>query len=310
MIFDKFVGQEFVKNKLKFYLESHKRTSTVPFLLFVGAAGLGKTEFAREFGKNMTSSSPEKRKFIEINSSTVKTLNQFLSEVYAPHIQDKEVTIFFDEAHALPSQLVNAFLSIFDGENPTFKDFQYGDSSYPFDFTKQSFIFATTESDKIFAPLRDRLTIVNFDSYKIDELGEIFTSKLKDIQFEPDALEFLCSSFRGNARNCVSLIKDTNNYAKNKGIRTFSIDNAKALCNTLGIFPQGLSQIEWRILNILNKDGRSSLQSLAAKTGLSRSALQKHHENFLLYKGFMEIDGQRVITQKGKKFIQNNQIND
>lgn len=306
MPFDQFIGQDFVKNKLKFYLESHQRTSLTPFLLFVGAAGLGKTEFAREFGANLHSSSGERRKFIEINSSTVKTLNQFLSDIYVPHIQDQEVTIFFDEAHALPNQVVMAFLTIFNTENATVKDFQYGGAFYPFDFTKQSFIFATTESDKIFAPLRDRLTIVNFDSYNLDELGEMFTSKLNHLKFQPNALEFLCSSFRGSARNCIAMIKDTDDYARNKGIVNYTLDNAKKLCNTLGIFPQGLSQIEWRILNILHDNGRTSLQGLAAKTGLSRSALQRHHENYLLYKGYMEIDGQRTITLKGRQLINNN----
>jgi Holliday junction resolvasome RuvABC ATP-dependent DNA helicase subunit len=74
----------------------------------------------------------------------------------------------------------------------------------------------------------------------------------------------------------------------------------------LGILPEGLTSIEWRILNILRRDGRSSLQSLCAKTGLSRSSLQREHENYLLSKGLMEIDGQRVITKKGNDLIYNN----
>ena len=73
----------------------------------------------------------------------------------------------------------------------------------------------------------------------------------------------------------------------------------KDLCDTLSILPEGLTQIEWRILNILRKEGRQSLQGLAARTGLSRTAIQKDFELYLLQKGYMEIDGQRLITAKG-----------
>jgi Holliday junction resolvasome RuvABC ATP-dependent DNA helicase subunit len=73
----------------------------------------------------------------------------------------------------------------------------------------------------------------------------------------------------------------------------------KDLCDTLSILPEGCSQIEWRILNILRKEGRQSLQSLSARTGLSRNSIQKDHENYLLSKGYIEIDGQRLITAKG-----------
>ena len=77
MAFDKLVGQDSVKKKLGFYLEAYNSTSIVPFLNFVGAKGLGKTEFAREFGRNILNNEGNKRTFVEINSSTVKGVNQF-----------------------------------------------------------------------------------------------------------------------------------------------------------------------------------------------------------------------------------------
>ncbi len=299
MAFDKLVGQDSVKKKLGFYLEAYNSTSIVPVLNFVGAKGLGKTEFAREFGRNILNNEGNKRTFVEINSSTVKGVNQFFEQIYLPFILDKEVTIFFDEAHALPKELIMVFLSIFNTESGHEKTIIHKETSYVFDFKKHSFLFATTESDKIFAPFKDRLITVDFDNYSQGDLSQIFLNNLQNITFADDALDYISSTFRGNARNCVQRVKDIQFYSKSRNINHFSMVEVKDLCDTLSILPEGCSQIEWRILNILRKEGRQSLQSLSARTGLSRSSIQKDHENYLLSKGYIEIDGQRLITAKG-----------
>lgn len=299
MAFDKLVGQNSVKKKLGFYLEAYNSTSIVPFLNFVGAKGLGKTEFAREFGRNILNNEGNKRIFVEINSSTVKGVNQFFEQIYLPFILDKEVTIFFDEAHALPKELIMVFLSIFNTESGHEKTIIHKETAYVFDFKKHSFLFATTESDKIFAPFKDRLITVDFDNYSQGDLSQIFLNNLVNITFADDALDYISSTFRGNARNCVQRVKDIQFYSKSRNINHFSMVEVKDLCDTLSILPEGCSQIEWRILNILRKEGRQSLQSLSARTGLSRNSIQKDHENYLLSKGYIEIDGQRLITAKG-----------
>jgi Holliday junction resolvasome RuvABC ATP-dependent DNA helicase subunit len=299
MAFDKLVGQISVKKKLGFYLEAYNSTSIVPFLNFVGAKGLGKTEFAREFGRNILNAEGNKRTFVEINSSTVKGVSQFFEQIYLPFILDKEVTIFFDEAHALPKEVIMVFLSIFNTESGHEKTIIHKETSYTFDFKKHSFLFATTESDKIFAPFKDRLITVDFDNYSQSDLSQIFLNNLQNITFEADALDYISSTFRGNARNCVQRVKDVQFYSASRNVNNFSINEIKDLCDTLGILPEGCTQIEWRILNILRKEGRQSLQGLSARTGLSRSSIQKDHENYLLSRGYMEIDIQRIITAKG-----------
>lgn len=299
MAFDKLVGQISVKKKLGFYLEAYNSTSIVPFLNFVGAKGLGKTEFAREFGRNILNAEGDKRTFVEINSSTVKGVSQFFEQIYLPFILDKEVTIFFDEAHALPKEVIMVFLSIFNTESGHEKTIIHKETAYTFDFKKHSFLFATTESDKIFAPFKDRLITVDFDNYSQSDLSQIFLNNLQNITFEADALDYISSTFRGNARNCVQRVKDVQFYSASRNVNNFSINEIKDLCDTLGILPEGCTQIEWRILNILRKEGRQSLQGLSARTGLSRSSIQKDHENYLLSRGYMEIDIQRIITAKG-----------
>ena len=52
--FAELFGQNNVKKRLKFYLKAFENTSICPFLLLVGAKGLGKTEFARQFASNLS----------------------------------------------------------------------------------------------------------------------------------------------------------------------------------------------------------------------------------------------------------------
>ena len=56
MPFEKLVGQKQIKSKLNFYIDVYKRTKVVPFLNFIGARGLGKTAYAREFSNYLTNS--------------------------------------------------------------------------------------------------------------------------------------------------------------------------------------------------------------------------------------------------------------
>ena len=113
-MFDGLIGQDNVKKKLSFYLKAFNKTSICPFLNFVGAKGLGKTEFAKAFARNLTNEDGSKRPFIEINCSTIKNNEAFFEQIFLPVIANNEVTILLDEAHALPKDLTNAFLTIFN----------------------------------------------------------------------------------------------------------------------------------------------------------------------------------------------------
>ena len=303
MPFEKLVGQEQIKSKLNFYIEVHKNTGVVPFLNFIGARGLGKTAYAREFAKNLKNKNGLEKKFIEINSSTIKSVAQFLEQIFVPHIQDKEVTVLFDECHALPDSLVYTLLTVLNTEKSPQRSYRAGDEIYEFDFSKHHFLFATTESHDIFPPLKDRLTVVEFSDYSVDDLKGIFKSYLPEYTFCEDAIQVIAETSRSNARSCILRAKEIEDYCKAYKINHVSKEHAVKLFGILGILPQGLNRIEWQILNILKKNGASSLACLAAKTGLSRSSIQRDHEMFLLRKGFITIEGLRKITCHGVKVI-------
>jgi len=302
--FDELVGQEELKRKLSFYLEAYDKTSLIPFLNFVGAKGLGKTAFVRKFSDYITSSLGVKKPLLVINSSSIKSGNQFFEQVFLPHIQDQEVTCFFDEAHCLPREFMYSLLTILSTEKDHIVEYNGVKNNYIFNFKKHHFIFATTESDKLFIPLRDRLTTIEFADYNADELKLIFKKQLPDIEFTDDALDILSETSRGNARSCVLRANEVKSYVERFSIKTFSKEDAEKLFYILGVLPHGLNRIEWQILNILRKEGNCTLSMLAAKTGLSRTAIQRDHELYLIRKGFISIDGVRYITNNGCKVLE------
>jgi Holliday junction resolvasome RuvABC ATP-dependent DNA helicase subunit len=302
--FSHLIGQDNVKKKLNFYLKAYQVTSVCPFLNLVGAKGLGKTLFAKEFAKNLKNKDGSKRPFLELNCSTIKNNAQFFEQIFIPLIMNNEITILFDEAHALPKDLTMAFLTIFNTEKTNKKEFVYDEQTFEFDFTKQTFIFATTESDKLFPPLKDRLSTVDFEPYNTNNLGEIIKLNCDGINFSDQALQKLSLTVRGNARNAVMRSKEIVLYCESENQNTFEVSDYLQLTDLLGILPYGITCTEKQILEILADRGSCKLQTLSAITGLSPTSLRRDHEVYLLRKNFMQIDGERKITNFGKSLIE------
>jgi Holliday junction resolvasome RuvABC ATP-dependent DNA helicase subunit len=302
-MFDNLIGQSEIKDQLGFYSKAYQKTGTVPFILLNGAKGLGKTEFLKAFSKTITNSDGKPRPMLELNSSTIKNNQMFFEQIFMPIVQGNEVTLFFDECHALPNDLVMAFLSILNTERTPYKEFNWREYTFTFDFTKISMIFATTELDKLFPPLKDRLTILDFKPYNQNELAAIIKGRLPDVEFEDGLVEEIATTTRGNARDAVKRAKQIELYCETNNSNLFLKDEWNDLRKVLGIKPLGLSNTEMQVLEILHNRGASTLQTIAAVTGMSRTAIQKDAELYLLQRGLMKINGVRELTKAGSDLI-------
>jgi len=298
-MFDNLIGQPEIKRQLEFYAEAYKKTSIIPFILLNGAKGLGKTEFLKSFSKSLTNVDGKPRPMLELNSSTIKNNQMFFEQIFLPIVQGNEITLFFDEAHALPKDLMMSFLSILNTERTSYKEFNWREFTFTFDFTKISMIFATTELDKLFPPLKDRLTVLDFKPYKANEIAEIISNRLPDVEFEEDLLTEIASTTRGNARSAVKRAKEIETYCETQNSTLFFKEEWNSLRKILGIKPLGITNTEMQVLEILAERGPSTLQTIAAVTGMSRSAIQRDAELYLLQRGLMRIDGHREITKAG-----------
>lgn len=295
--FKHIVGQDHIKRQLSFYLDAYKTTGILPFLMFNGQRGIGKTEFARALG------SAAKKTFYEINSSSIKNEKQFFEQLM-PQIQGTECVLFFDESHELPKKLVTAFLSILNTEKKTVVNYTYQDVEYTFDFAQMSFIFATTEMDRLFAPFKDRLTVVDFVPYSNGEIKDIIKKRVPDVKFTDGVLDEISTTIRGNARSAVKRSKEIEMYCEAKNNPDFNSEDWKSLCHKANINARGLSNTEIQILSSLKERGPLTLTMLSAITGLSIQALRKDAELHLLKMNLLRIEGTRQITSQGLRLLE------
>jgi len=302
--FKDIVGQDVAKKKLTFFIKNYEASSILPTLMFVAPKGCGKTTVAKAVGRCLKNSEGKTKKFLEINCSTVKSLKQFFNQIIIPHVNGQEVTVLLDEASELPKDVTMALLTILNPNPENFTQFSYEDYVVDFDFRRISFMMATTEAQSIFHALMDRCERVNLEEYSYDDLAEIINRVTNRAKFSDGVLEQIAPVLRGNARAAQKMSNHINSFmASTKGSK-FGIAEWDTLKDMLGTLPLGLSRIELQLLRILAEKKQCSLTYLAAKTGLTKSCLQRDFEMYLQKEGLMEIDrGGRQLTAKGQEYL-------
>lgn len=339
-IFAGVIGQVKPKNEVHFYLDGYQTTKVVPHLLIIAPKGQGKTKIARTtarglyqydaegkliWGYIVTDDAgqqqwvtcgqhdkveghivkPKKKAFVEINCASLRKggLHAFVNNILMKNIIDKDVTVFFDEASEIPLDIAMALLTILEINNTYRTRYVYEGYVCDVDFRRQSFIFATTESQKIFDALRDRLERVTLQEYSQEELQEIVKINLPDIQVEDKALADIATVLRGNARSAFKMSEKIKTYLSGRTMFTYVMwQNLKCI---LSINPLGLNAIEVQMLQALKeRPNGTSLTRMSAKTGMSREQLRQDTELYLMKYDLMEITTTgRNITPKGIEYL-------
>ena len=298
--YSEIVGQEKTKAKLNFLLEGFEQTKIMPHLLFVAPRGCGKTMIAQETAKIMN-----RQKNVIVNCSTIKNVKSFFNQVMLPFVYDKDTTIIFDEASELPRDVTMALLTILNPNTNNQNEFTFEDGTYTFRFNQNSFIFCTTEAQKIFHALADRLYRIDMEDYSYISLGKIIQNNLKSkSQFiELDVIDEVASVCRGNARQAQSLANQISSYLMSKKSNKLTSGGWSEIKGKLSIYPLGLSEIELNIIKILKEHGEVRLTNLSAKTNLTKDMLQKNVEMYLMRNNLIEIRPTgRALTKKGHDY--------
>ena len=304
--FENMVGQDDMKRKLKFYVEGYKRTSMIPHFMFVAERGCGKTTAAIEIAKHLTIDGKPKRAK-EINCSTLKSVSQFVEQVLMPFVQDNDCTILFDEASELPKDLTMSLLTMLNPNDNNRNVFNFQDMSFDIDFKKHSFLFATTEPQKIFHALMSRCHRIDFDSYKANDLMLIVkknVDKNSKIKFSDKVSVEIPNVLRHNPRCAQMMATDIINYCSQFGIKLFDIKEWNDMKKQLGIKPMGLNATEIRLLQILKNSSHCRLTDIGAKLGMTAGSIQRDAEIFLLRNNLIKVDNGRCLTNDGMKYLQ------
>jgi len=301
-LFPDIVGQSNAKRVLDFFCRGFEKTSIIPHLMFVAPKGCGKTTMAKATARRLKEINSDK-KYFEINCSTIKNVKQFFNQLVIPFMQDRDATILFDECSEIPKDVTMALLTILNPNPENQTSFSYEDYTVDFDFRRLSFMFATTETQSVFHALMDRLERVDLEEYTLEEMGKIVKLNL-EIDIEPKALEDIASVLRGNARAGQKMAQKIESYCEQYDKKVFKNSDWQELSRILSIYPLGLNITEILLLNILKDNKDCSLTNLAAKTGISKQAVQRDFEIYLQKHSLMDITtAGRNITAFGLEYL-------
>lgn len=304
--FEEMIGQTKTKRVLSFYVDAFEKSEILPHLFIVGQRGQGKTMLATQVAKNLRSKTLGRVKpMLTINCSTLKNVRQFVEDIALTYIRDQHITVFFDEAHEMPEAIQTCLLTVLNPNKHNRNTLRFDDYNIEFDFTKVSFIFATTDPQKVITPLKDRCKMIHMEEYEYADLAKIIENNTEDITFDPEVLKEISSTCRGNARNATLMAKDNiTQYARRNNISDIAKKEWDDIKCVLGILPLGLENTELQVIKILKERGSCSLTNLSAVTGLSVNALRSEFELYLLKHGLMEVaQGGRKLTQRGFQYL-------
>ena len=303
--FPNVIGQENVKKILTFFIDGYKANSIMPTIMLTAPRGCGKTWIAQALAKNLTGKAGGKpKKLITFNCSQLKNLSQFMNDIIIPHVNEQDCTVFFDEASELPKDVAMALLTILNPNPENMNSFAYEEFVVNFNFRRQSFIFATTEGQSIFHALMDRMERVDLQDYKLEELGAILMCGLEGYEVDDDALMQVSTVLRGNARAGQKMATKMRSYMDANSITHFTLNDWKGMSNALGILPLGLLNKELELLQLLQRKKATRLMELTAVLQLSRGAIQRDYELYLMKQHLIEINPEgRSLTSKGHDYL-------
>ena len=315
-MFPDVVGQEEAKKKLAFYLRTYHNTRIMPNLLFSGQKGGGKTHIATEVGRNLVEyreigkaemkadGSTKKKPWIYINASTIKNFRWFMNSVLLPHCVGKASTVFIDECSEMKRDVEFNLLSLLNPNVHNRNMLTVDDYPIDIDFTLNTFLFATTNVEKVSKPLADRLKRIDLEAYSINDLATIIQKATPGVSYIEEVLCEIASTVRQNARQAVQTASEIVSYLN--GSSKFGQKHWMDLKSILSIHPLGLRRQEIDILRILKERPEgSSLNSLVSKTGLAKDALQQDYEMILMQHSLLEVvPGKgRMITGRGVEYL-------
>jgi Holliday junction resolvasome RuvABC ATP-dependent DNA helicase subunit len=177
---------------------------------------------------------------------------------------------------------------------------------FEFDRKKTTFILATTNPEKMVAPLVNRMTSVGFKSYTHEEIRDILKLSAKGkIKIDKNIVLDIAMSCRKSPRIAsIQMLPNLERIALMGGgeVTKEGWDSFK---ESMGILPLGLEETEAEFLLYLFKQigGSETNQSIAAHLKLDRLTVSKSVQTYLMEADLIYIgDGsKRIITDEGRR---------
>ena len=291
--FRDFPGQERIKEILELTVHAARERGEPPaHILFSGPPGLGKTTLAHIVGAELkcnvkTSSGPAIEK--------PGDLAGLLTGMSAGDI------LFIDEIHRLSttveeylySAMEDFFIDIVLEQGP-------GARSVRLNVPKFTLIGATTRQGMLSAPLRARFGLnLRLDYYRPEILERILmrSAGIMNVTLDPEGAREIAIRSRGTPRIANNLLAWAGNYAIVRSSGVISGDSARKALAMFRIEPDGLDEMDLRILETVVRNfhgGPAGLKTIAVVVGESEDTIEEAYEPFLIREGYL------VRTSRGR----------
>ena len=306
--FDEYVGQEHLKKNLKLAIDAVKKRSdgsTLDHVLLYGPPGLGKTTMAGVIAHELSAS-------LRVTSGPAIERAGDLASILT-NLKDGDV-LFIDEIHRLRrtveevlySAMEDYKLDIVIGKGPAAR-------SVRLDLPHFTVIGATTRTGSLAGPLRDRFGIIHrLEYYKEPEIEQIIrrTAKILSTEIQPEACELLATRSRLTPRIANRIFKRVRDYADVNGDGIIDAKMASDALELMEIDYLGLDPADRNMLKLMYEnygDRPVGLNTIAALTGDEAATIEDFYEPYLMQMGLlMRTPKGRVVTEKGKKHLQDN----
>jgi Holliday junction DNA helicase RuvB len=307
-----YIGHEKTKTQIGIAMNSAiRRNTSIPHMLFAGAAGCGKTSMAKFISEQ------SKTNFISIPAEafkdvkTIKIILEKLSHVgYNRHGDRIDIIkpsiLFIDEIHNLSlsgQEILGIAMENFSMDS--------GIPNKKYWIPYFTLIGATTDDGILSKPFKDRFKLkFLFQPYEIEEMLLIVRIHVKkvDMLIDDEAISMIAIRSHGIPRIAVSYIDACRDYALAYNSKIITSNITMRMFSDRGIDNTGLSTVEIKILQTLyNNDIPVGLDNLSIIVNEAKKTIALSIEPLLLQRGLILRSGKgRIITDKGRKYLEEN----
>jgi Holliday junction DNA helicase RuvB len=285
--FDDFVGQLKVRDRLLLAVEAaRQRQEALDHVLLSGPPGLGKTTLAFILGEAMG---------VHVKTTSGPVIDKPGDLAGLLTSLEPGDIVFIDEIHRMQrtveeylySAMEDFVIDIMIDQGPNAR-------SVRLELPRFTLVGATTRSGLISSPLRSRFGLTNrLDYYSVPDLCQIVTrsaAKL-DVSIDESGAREIASRARGTPRIANNLLRRVRDYAQVRADNHISQPVAAEALALLEIDPQGLDEMDIRILETLVhkfSGGPVGLNTIAVSVGEEPDTIEEVYEPFLIQEGYLE----------------------
>lgn len=285
--FDDFVGQQKVRDRLMLAVEAALgRREQLDHVLLSGPPGLGKTTLAYILGEAMG---------VHVRATSGPVIDKPSDLAGLLTSLEPGDILFIDEIHRMQrtveeylySAMEDFVIDILIDQGPNAR-------SVRLELPRFTLVGATTRSGLISAPLRSRFGLQNrLDYYSREDLAAIVVRSAGRLGVsieEGGALEIAARS-RGTPRIANNLLRRVRDYAQVRAGNHIDAEVADRALALLEIDPQGLEEMDVRILEaIVSKfnGGPVGLATVAVSVGEEPDTVEEVYEPYLIQEGYID----------------------